>query len=280
MDDKTLEELKKETQIDNSRLEELLESEMTTEMQVEFIEILKESQLYLPVAFSENMFEGIENAEVGDVFEPTGRAGFDINYLTDSKGNKVVPLFTSDKAMGAAGLPSSVMVMHVRDIVEMLKQSDRYSAVVINPNTGHDVSMSMEGFLGVFYEPTEAEKEYLNSLNELLKALRDHSYELEDNMVFFIRSDDNPMKESAVDGIASPNMPLSVSRNPDFRKDLKYTNILLFDKGRKVLPLGNMDVDEFDTLIAPATQFKIEKEIDEFTTVWKCISQPFYDSPK
>lgn len=277
MDDNNLEELKKQAVVDNSKLEELLEKGLTLEMHAEFLETLKESQLYLPVVFSQNMFEGIEDAKPGDIFEPTGPSGFDINYLTDSKANKVVPLFTSDEAMDAAGLRSSVMVMHVSDLVDMLKESDRYSAVAFNPLTGHDFTMPMEGFLNLFNEPTEEEKEFLESLKEILKELRQHSYELEKNMVFFIRSDNNLMKESAVDGVVSAKMPITVSRNPDVLKDLKYTSVLLFDKGKKVLPIVGKVPDDLDTIIAPGTQFKIEEEVDEFTTIWKCGDQPFYD---
>ena len=85
------------------------------------------------------------------------------------------------------------------------------------------------------------------------------------------------MKDKAVDGVFVPNVPFSVSRNPDFCKDLKYANILLFDKGKRVLPLGNAEGDEVDTMIAPGTELKINEEVDDFTTVWICGEQPFYD---
>ena len=35
--------------------------------------------------------------------------------------------------------------------------------------------------------------------------------------------------------------------------------------------------DFFDTIIAPETEFEIVEEVNEFTTVWKCGAQPFYD---
>ncbi|MDO5139468.1 MAG: SseB family protein, partial [Oscillospiraceae bacterium] len=94
-DDSKLDELKKEAVVDNSKLEELMKKEITPEMQWEFFAIFKKSQLFMPVSFSDNMFEGIENAKEGDILEPQGQVGFDINYLSDADGNKAVPLFTS-----------------------------------------------------------------------------------------------------------------------------------------------------------------------------------------
>ncbi len=44
---------------DNSRLEELMSRELTAESQNECLELFKEFQLFMPVAYSPNMFEGI-----------------------------------------------------------------------------------------------------------------------------------------------------------------------------------------------------------------------------
>ena len=88
-----MDEKNQEEKIDNSRLEEILKKEITPAMQIEFFAALKDSQLYLPVRFSMNMFEAIEDAKPGDVFETNGQAGFDINFLTNAEGQKAVPLF-------------------------------------------------------------------------------------------------------------------------------------------------------------------------------------------
>lgn len=69
------------------------------------------------------------------MFETTGNEGFDINYLTDNEGRKAVPLFTSDKAMEEVGIKSSVMVMFASDIANIIKQTDRYRVIAINPFT-------------------------------------------------------------------------------------------------------------------------------------------------
>lgn len=145
-----MDEKNQEEKIDNSRLEEILKKEITPAMQIEFFAALKDSQLYLPVRFSMNMFEAIEDAKPGDVFETNGQAGFDINFLTNAEGQKAVPLFTSDEVMKQSGLESSVMVMYAEDIAGMLKQTDRYSVIAINPFTEYEIFMPIEAFVGFF----------------------------------------------------------------------------------------------------------------------------------
>ena len=97
------------TAVDNSRLEELIRQDITPQMQREVFEILKESRLFLPVDFGADAFNGIENSKPGDVIE--GPSGFGIQFLTDDKGNKAVPLFTSEEMMAKAGAHTSVMVI-------------------------------------------------------------------------------------------------------------------------------------------------------------------------
>lgn len=276
MDKEELEKrIEETTGVDNSALEELMNRELTVESQNEFLRLLKESQMFMPVTYSANMFEGIENAKEGDIFEPEGQVGFDINFLTGEDGSKVVPLFTSDKMMEKAGLRSSAIVIFMSDLVDMLKQSDRYSAVAVNPFTEHDIVIPMEVFLNLFYEPTEEEKAFFESLNEVMKVLKEHSVELEEDRAFMFRSDENILVETAEDGVFIPQIPFSVSSNPNYGEGLKYTNIILMPKSKRILPIGP-DV-ELDIIIAPGSEFKLEKELDEFTTVWKCGAQPFYD---
>lgn len=38
-----------------------------------------------------------------------------------------------------------------------------------------------------------------------------------------------------------------------------------------------VDDDVWDTIIAPGSEFEQVEEIDEFTTVWICRAQPFYE---
>lgn len=140
--------LDEDTAVDNSRLEELIRQDITPQMQREVFEILKESRLFLPVDFGADAFNGIENSKPGDVIE--GPSGFGIQFLTDDKGNKAVPLFTSEEMMAKAGVHTSVMVIYMRDLAGMLCQSDRYSIIAINPFTEFDLNMPIEAFLAQF----------------------------------------------------------------------------------------------------------------------------------
>ena len=148
--DENTDGLKNETPDDNKRLEELMKEEITPIMQFEFLNILKESRLSMPVSYSENIFEGIENAKVGDVIEPAGQIGFNIEYLTDNNGNKVVPLFTSNEMMEAANFRSSTYVLYMSDLADLLKQTDKYSLIAINPFTEYNMNIPIETFLNLF----------------------------------------------------------------------------------------------------------------------------------
>ena len=270
--DKVIEET---TDIDNSAMEEVMSRELTLESQNEFFELLKESQLVMPVSFSQNIFEGIEDAKPGDIIEPEGQVGFDINYLTDENGSKAVPLFTSNEMMEKGGMRSSSVVIFASDLAEMLDQTDRYSAVAINPFTENDILIPMDVFLNLFFEPTEEEIEFLETLTHVIEILKEHYVELEENTTLFLRDDENFMVEEAVDGVFVPEIPFSVSSNPEYGEGLKYTNILLMPKSKRILPIG--PEKELDVIIAPGTEFKLQDVMDGTQNLWMCGDQPFYD---
>lgn len=270
-DDLNLDELKKEASVDNSKLEEIMRKEITPESQREFFDIFKKSQLFMPVEYSLNVFEGLEDLKPGDVFEPEGRIGFNIVYLTDSAGNRAVPLFTSSEMMEKAGLKSSVYALYMSDLADMLKQTDKYQVIAVNPFTEFDVNMPIQAFLNLFEEPGE-ESEFAQKLLEIIK---NHSIELEENTTLFIRSDENFMVENAVDGVFVPQVPFYVSSNPKHGEDLKYTNILLMPKGKRILPIG--PDSDLDIIIAPKTEFRLEDTLDETQNLWMCAAQPFFD---
>lgn len=257
--------------VDNSSLEELMKKELTVEMQNEFFEILKESQLFMPVSYSKNIFEGIENAEAGDVIEPEGQVGFNITYITDSDGNNAVPLFTSSEILDSV-VESSSMAIYMSDLADLLKQTDKYSIIAINPFTDFDINMPVEAFLSLFEDPLEKQKK---SLNKILAILKEHSVELEENTTLFIRSDENFMIENAVDKVFTAKVPFYVSSSPKYGEDMKYTNILLMPKSKKILPL---DPDrQLDILIAPGTEFELQDTMDGTQNLWMCGAQPFYE---
>ena len=157
MDEKKLEKLKKENVVDNSRLEELISQDITPKMEKEFFEVLKQSRLFMPIDFGPDAFKDIENKKPGDRIE--GPDGFSIQFLTDRNGNKAVPLFTSEEMMEKAGARTSVMAIYMSDLAEMLKQTDRYSVIAINPFTESNLNMPIGGFLAQFGDEDELEIE-------------------------------------------------------------------------------------------------------------------------
>ena len=273
IDDETLDKLKKENEVDNSRLEELLNQffDLPAEGKNEFIELFKQSRLFMPIEMNMEAFDP-ENLEVGKVSQ--GPLGFDIKYLENENG-KSVPLFTSDKVMEDAGVRVSTYVLYMSDLAEMMKQTDRYASIAINPFTEHGLDITMETFLGLFKEASGEEKMMADALNQILEVLRKHSIELEENTTLFFRHDENVMVENAVEGVFVPHLPFSVSSNPNYGEGLKYTNILLMPKSKRILP-ANPD-DDLDIIIAPGTEFRLEDTLDGTQNLWMCGAQPFYD---
>lgn len=273
-----MDEIKEHTGVDNSRLEELLK-EMDAGLvgpgkKEEFLELFKESQLFMPVILSDEWLKGIEESKPGETRSVGENAGFSINYLEMEGDKKAVPLFTSTELMESAGLQSSCIAFYMKDLADMLKQTDKYSLVTINPFTDLGAGMPIDSFLNLF----EKEDEEDEVIRNILAILEKHSVVLEENISLVFRCDENIMKENAVNGIFVPHVPFRASTNPDFQKELKYTNILLIDEGKRILFVGSVvGEDAFNTFIAPGTEFEIVEEVDEFITVWKIGAQPFYD---
>lgn len=245
---------------DNSNLEQLLKMDINTaDDQNRFLEKLKKSQLIMPVEYS-NHLNDVEGHE----------KGFSIIYLTDSDGKNAVPLFTSEDMMKRAGVESSSYVLFMKDLADLLAQTgDKYSLISINPFTDLNINMEIEAFLNLFREDDVA--------SVILDLILNNSIELEEKVSLVLRDDENFMRNDATGGVYKSSRPLNINSDPHFREDLKYTNILLFGKSKKLLYLGELINGEFDIIVAPETEFEFVKDLDEFTSLWKCGSQPFYD---
>lgn len=215
---------KQETVVDNSQLEELIKQDITPKMQKEFFEILKESRLFLPVDFGPDAFQNIENTKPGDVIE--GPKGFSIQFLTDHDGRKAVPLFTSEEKMKEANAQSSVIVIYMSDLADMLKQTDKYSIISINPFTQFDLNMPIEAFLSHFIDENKLEIEDIEN-NQLKKLL--HKKDLDDN-------DANELREKLLSSVM-----ITGCVDSD-----KSTNFVLIwdDENKPYLPLFT-DLNEF-----------------------------------
>jgi len=276
--DEMIEKFMEECAVDNSRLEELIkemdEGLVDPKKREEFFELFKKSNLHMPVVLSDEWFEDIENFEPGRIRTTGENAGFNINYIKLGGDEKAVPLFTSSELMESTGLKSSTIVLFMSDLANMLKQTKRYSWVLINPYTDLDVHMPLESFLGLFNEMTLEQRE---ATDKLLFLLKTQSIKIDQNIKVVFRCEEDVMKERAVNGVFIPDIPFKASSFPDFQKELKYTNIILIPKNKRVLYFGGIvDKETFDTIIAPETEFELVEELDEFTRVWGVGRQPFY----
>ena len=275
-DNLDLDKIKEETEIDNSRLEELLQKFRDDPSPETMRAGRFDRQIHVDLP---------ELKERLEIFKVHLRKikltpGFDINFLTNNAGEKAIPLFTSDKKMEEVDLRSSTMVMYVEDLVNMLQGAEeRY--VTINPMTETGIDMPILTFLNLFKEANmdDEQKRFQESLKQMLEILKNHSMEVPEKTAFFTRAPNDFMKEAAIDGIFVPNIPFSVSTIKEFEEDMSpYINIILMDEGKKIVYFGEpVEGNPFNVLIAPETEFEMVEELDEFTTVWKCGNQPFYD---
>ncbi len=146
---------------DNSRLEELIKKSSDLDVKYEISDILGNSRLFLPVVFRKNR----------DVADFSGQFGFDMVDIPDGEGNKSVPLFTSSEIAESNPLKFPVISVMMSDLAEILKQSDEYDSVSINPFTENFYNLSLDEFLDIFgivanHKIPGIENEKLNDLLE------------------------------------------------------------------------------------------------------------------
>lgn len=278
LDDEMLEKLKRENEVDNSRYEELMSNffNLTTDEKIEYAQLFRNLRVFLPVIIKGNSFEGNENAEKGEILQTKEPVSFDINYLSNENGNSV-PIFTSEEKMEESGFSSSTYVLYMKDLAEMLKQSDKYSFITINPFTQFGLDQPIDLFLKLIDNPN-LEDDITNPLKTVLKMLKERSIELRESNVFYIKGGINFMMDNAVNGVYTHPDPLNASSTKNFLKEYDYLNIILMPKSKKFLFTGEMlEKNHFDILLAPETEFEFVDELDEFTTVWKVGDQPFYN---
>lgn len=258
---------------DNTRLEELFKCEMTPLTQLEILNEIKKSELIMPVVFPEEVLREIDSSD-SDTVE-MDEAAFNIEFIGDEEDNMVVPLFTSDEKIMEAGMGPTAIACPARDIAELISQSDDFSSVAFNPFCENTVDMPVEIFLEICEDVTDEEADFIEMIDTVLDALLANSVSLEENSTFFYRADENIMVEEAEDGFFTPEIPFAVSSNPKYGEDLKYTNIIMVPESTRVL-FGDSDED-LDIIIAPLTEFHLEDRLDDFTSLWMCGAQPFYD---
>ena len=102
---------------------------------------------------------------------------------------------------------------------------------------------------------------------------------LNQNVKIYYREDEPLMKKQAVNGIYSSQDPLKASKY-DFNDHIPYLNVLILPKDTKTVYLGGMMDSEMscDILLAPETEFEFVSQEDDYTMLWKCVNQEFYDN--
>ena len=247
--------------IDNSKLEDLLEFDEFGDIknEEEFLKLLKTSQLFVPVDFTQDRYGGFdcEGQEVR----------FDIKCLTSDNGLKAVPIFTSLDILSERGIETSTVALHMNNLAIILLEEEYY-VVVINPFSEMSADIPCETFLEMFRQDCGDKS--------ILDVIRDASVELDCTMWFYLRDDENSMVKNAVDGIYVVDKPLNV--NSIDKVTSCYVNVLEMPKSSRVLYIGEgWKNANFDIIIAPESKFEYVKEINEGAHLWKCIEQPFFD---
>ncbi len=253
--------------IDNTKLEELLVFDKTNSLinPDEFLNLFKKSQLIMPADFKKNTYTALETVNDEGKRE---KLSFDIRCLTTDDGLKAVPLFTSLDVMEKQGIVTSTVVVLMEDLAEMIELED-YSAIVVNPFTDQSIDIPIEVFFDLFKDDSKSDL-------TMLDLIRDKSETLQEDTVFFIRSDDDFMKNLAVDGVYVSEEIFDV--NSKDKNNAKYLNIIVMPASTRIMYIGNVFEDApFDTIIAPGSEFEFVKEIDSTTRQWTCIRQKFFE---
>ena len=81
------------------------------------------------------------------------------------------------------------------DLVKMLKESNRYSLVAINPFTDLLVQIPFSSFLGLFNEISAEQKE---AMDKLIRLLKTQSISTPQNIKVVFRDNENYMKKQAM----------------------------------------------------------------------------------
>lgn len=235
----------------NEELKEFMKkdlSKLNQSEKEELFNLIKEAKLLLPVEVSVND-EGVEEI-------------IPIVVKTDT-GEFVCPLFSDEDEVGSQKMLT--IIFDTLDIVNILEQY-KIDGVIINPFSLNPFPLTLKTLSQLFLPDFEL------VVAELRSLLHQNSTTLSKDTELYIRSNE-PLGDEFI-----PEIPINVSSNKEFRKELPILNILQLSKGDKIMYVGDI-VDETqrpDVVIAPETVFKlIKEEENEFT--WKCESQSFYD---
>ena len=257
----------------NEKLVELLKispEKLTQEQNTMLLNELKQAQLFIPVEITSNSFN-FDEMEVGKTMSLNEPLRFKPIKLTNDDGDKAIPLFTDSKVMEELNVNASCIAMFTEDIANNFADiKDEVKFLVIDPGTPHSLEILFETFLTLFDKKINEMFEVLDSVSEIFEK---HAVPLKDNYKFFLREETPYMKDNAVNGIFTSNIPFNVSTKEDFHKDYPYLNVLLVSEGKRVLYIGNVvdDSTNYDLILEVGIKFELVDELDEHTFIWRSI---------
>ena len=243
--------------LDNNKLKELMKIEpnsMDKNEYESFVNEFKKSQLLLPVEIS-------SKAQIDEPlsFKP---------IVIEQNNCKCIPLFTDNGEFKKNNSSASLIAIFMKDLKDMLEDSSEIDEIIINPDSKYPVCINLDSFFDLFAKKN-------NPNNWIFEKARPLNQEVK----IYYRENEPLMKKQAINGIYSSQDPFKASVNMHFDSHIPYLNVLILPKNTKTVYLGDMMDPETscDILLAPETEFKFIRQEDEYTMIWKCVNQKFYD---
>lgn len=234
----------------NRKLKELMKKDIvnfTDREKEEFFNLIKDSSFFIPIELSgESGAEQLTPVMIGA-----------------DTGEMITPLYTDEDEIRDRTMLT--LQLDMLDIVNILEEANA-QGVLIDPFSEFPLAITVST-LSQLYMP-----DFEMVVAELRGLLHQNSTTLSSDNELYLRSKE-PLGEEFI-----PEIPVNVSSNREFRKELPYLNVLRMSKGDKIMYVGDIvDTNERpDVVIAPETVFRlVEENGNEF--IWECRGQPFYD---
>lgn len=246
----------------NDKLKELMKIEpesMDKSEYESFVEEFKNAQLLLPVEICSHSEDNLINEPLS--FKHT---------VIKENGCLCVPLFTDNDELNKSESPNSVIAIFTKDLKDMLEDSPEIDEIIINPASEHSVCIELDSFFDLFKVKKEDSTEWIF----------ERAMPLREDVQVYHREEEPFMKNHAFNQIYSSDGPFKASINKNYNDHIPYLNILILPKNTKTVYLGGMMDPEMscDILLAPKTEFEFVSQEDEYTMLWKCVNQKFYDN--
>lgn len=234
-------------------------------MSEKYLNKIKNSNLIFPIQISQDSpnkpKEQIINSNKPIFFKPI--------FLKNST-SIAIPIFTNEIEFKKSNLNTQAIILSCEDVSNYLfNLKNKVDLVLIDNN-----KIDFNAFLDLF----KVER-YNKSKEQMVNLLKENSITLTEDMQFYLREECDYMNQRAKDNIFSIDFPFNVSSDINFRFNWKYLNIINVPKGFKIFNSGKY-VDKtthYDIVLAPDCEYELIDKLDEYTFIWECISQRFYE---